>query len=120
MSNTFPKNGSSEVCNKPSGATSANSREKLQLIMISVASRAHSHCWKMLADAEDSLPSLSNISLDDVEHVHHSCGVCDKNTLKFIEGDLEAFMSTTDRIVVETAHCNSLTHKSGQFVRPGG
>jgi hypothetical protein len=68
MSNTATKNGSSEVHNKPDTDTSANSREKLRLIILSVAPRAHSHHWKMLDDTEDSVPSLLNISLDDVEH----------------------------------------------------
>jgi hypothetical protein len=105
MSNTAQKNGSSEVHNKPDTDTLANSREKLRLIILSVASRAHSYHWKMLDDTEDSVPSLLNISLDDVEHVHHSCGVCDKNTRKFIKRDLEAFsMSTMDRNIVEIVH----------------
>jgi hypothetical protein len=72
MSNTAPKNGSSEVHNKPDADTSANSREKLLLIILSVASRAHSCHRKMLDDTEDSVPSLLNISLDDVERVCHS------------------------------------------------
>jgi hypothetical protein len=74
----------------------------------------------MLDDTEDYVPSLLNISLDDVEHVCHSCGVHNKNTRKFIKRDLEAFMSTMDRNIVETAHCNSSTHKSEQCLRLGG
>jgi hypothetical protein len=66
----------------------------------------------MLDDTEDSVPSLLNISLDDVEHVCHSCGVCNKNTRKFIKRDLEAFMSTMHRNIIEIAHHNSSTHKS--------
>jgi hypothetical protein len=120
MSNTAPKNGSSEVHNKSDTDTLANSREKLRLIILSVASRAHSHHWKMLDDTEDSMPSLVNISLDDVEHVCHSCGVCDKNNRKFIKRDLEAFMSTMDRNIVEIVHHNSSTHKSEQCLRLGG
>jgi hypothetical protein len=74
----------------------------------------------MLDDAEDSVPSLLNISLDDVEHVCHLCGVCDENTRKFIKKDLEAFMSTMDRNIIEIAHCNSSTHQSEQCLRLGG
>jgi hypothetical protein len=120
MSNTAPKNGSSDVHNKADADTSANSQEKLRLIILSAASRSHSCHWKMLGDAEDCVPSLLNISLDDVGHVCHSCGVHEENTRKLVKRDLEAFMSTMDRNIVETAHCNSSTNKSEQWLRLGG
>ena len=89
MSNTVPKNCVSEVHNKPDNATLTKSREKLQLIIASMAQRAHSCSWKMLDDTEDSLPAPLDISLDDAKSVCHSRGVCDKNTGKFVKKELE-------------------------------
>ena len=83
-----------------------NAQEKLRLTMIDVASRAHSHCWKMNDDTKDSFPALLDISLDDMESVYHLCGIYDKNTRKFIAKDLEAFMMTMDRTVVEMLEYN--------------
>ncbi len=92
MSNTVPKNCSSEVHNKPDSATLANSQEKLRLTMICVASRAHSYCWKMNDDTKDSFPALLDSSLDDMEHVYHLCGIYDKNIRKFIAKDMNCLL----------------------------
>ena len=64
MSNT---NGTSEVYNKSDIARLANCQEKLRMIMASMTLRAHSYCWKILDDKEDSLPALLNFSLDNVK-----------------------------------------------------
>ena len=81
--------------------------------MESMASRAHSYCWKMLDDKEDSLPALLNISLSDVKSLYHLCGIYDKNTGNFNKKHLELFMSTMDRAIIETVSYNTLRDKKG-------
>ena len=119
ISNTVPKNGSSEVYNKPVQATVANSQEKLRSIMASMALRAHSYYWKTLDDTEDSLPALLGISLDDAKSVYHLCGIYDKNTAKFIKTDLEMFLSTMDRTIIEMVDYCTLGRKREKFLRLG-
>ena len=116
MSHAVLKNGAGEVhCDKPDNALAANSQEKLRLIMVSMASRAHSCCWKMLDDTEDSLPALLNISLDDAKSVYHSCGICDENAGNLLKKELDKFTLTMDGSVMEIAD-----HKKQKFLRPGG
>ena len=79
MSNAVAENGTSEVRNKPDIARSANCQEKLQMIMVSMALRARSRCWKVLDDKEDSLSALPSISLDDdAKLVCHLRGTCNE------------------------------------------
>ena len=115
MSNTVPKNGNSAVDNKPDIARLVNCQEKLRMIMASMASRAHSYYWKMLDDKEDSLPALLNISLSDVKSVYHLCGIYDKDTGNFNKKQLEIFMSTMDRAIIETVNYTTLSHKKSCF-----
>jgi len=121
ISNTVPKNGSSEVYNKPVQATVANSQEKLRSTMASMALRAHSYYWKTLGDTYDSLPALIAISsLDDAKSIYHLCGIYDKNTAKFIKTNLEMFLSTMDdRTIIEMVDYCTLGRKREKFLRLG-
>ena len=85
--------------------------------MASMASRAHSRCWKTLDDTEDSLPAVSDICLDNAMSVCHRCGVCNKNAVKLIKTeDLEMFLSRRmDKTVIEVADHRALSQRGRIF-----